>query len=99
MRFAVPDTTDNHELNKVLWTLRTVFENISLDNMNTVTITGTTDSTPDTDKEFRHGRGAVPSLVFYQEGDVYVPRNGLGADTLKVNSRLADQQFKIILVF
>lgn len=99
MKFVVPDSTDNTELNKVLTALRGVLNAVSIDNMDALEITGVTDPIVDTNKKFLHRRGQAPSLVLCQEGEVYIPRNGIGTQDIDVRSRLSSHAFKLILIY
>ena len=99
MKFVVPDSTENDELNKVLTALRGVLSAVSTDNMDVLELTGFTDPVADTSKKFLHRRGQAPSLVLCQEGEVYIPRNGIGTNDIDVRSRLTSHAFKLILIY
>lgn len=99
MKFVVPDNTDNTELNKVLTALRGVLSAVSTDNMDVLELTGITNSSADTSKKFLHRRGQAPELVLCQEGEVYIPRHGIGTEDIDVRSRLTSHAFKLILIY
>jgi hypothetical protein len=72
---------------------------LSLRDFSTVEVTGTTASVADTAAKFRNSAGVEPFFWFALEGDVYIPRRGLGPTEIDVRSRLTSQPFRILLVF
>jgi len=62
-------------------------------------IIGTTNATVDTATKFRHGKNQVPWLIVRQEGDVYIPRSGIGPNDVDIRSRTASTPFRVILFF
>lgn len=64
-----------------------------------IELSGTTDNTADTAKEFRHNQNEVPWKWEAVGGNIYVPLNGLGPNTVDVRSPAQDEEFKIRLYF
>lgn len=60
---------------------------------------GTTNAVADTSSQFRHGRGKVPSDWQVLEGQVYIPADGAGPNTIDVRSASESETFRIILFF
>jgi hypothetical protein len=72
---------------------------IKLDDFQTVEVSGKTSGTADTKATFRNPAGVAPIFWFALEGDVYIPRRGLGPSELDVRSRLTSQEFRLLLVY
>jgi hypothetical protein len=70
-----------------------------LSDFRTIVVSGTTSSSTDTAATFGHNATEVPTWWIVQEGDVYIPRYGMGSDTVIVQSRLASQAFRLLLFF
>lgn len=74
-------------------------EIIKLKDFKSVEVTGTTHGTADTQRLFRHGQNALPYAWFVLEGDVYIPRRGVGMNDVDVRSRLTSHEFRILFLF
>lgn len=61
-------------------------------------VSGTTHGTANTSRLFRHAQSQVPWAVWIVEGNVYIPRNGLGPQEIDVRSVASSQAFRILLV-
>ena len=72
---------------------------INLRDFRTAEVTGETSGTGDTAARFKNPAGVMPFMWFALEGDVYIPRRGLGPSEIDVRSRLTSQEFRILLVY
>ncbi len=72
---------------------------VRLDDFEYVEVTGTTNAVADTTSKFPHKVGSAPRFVIVQEGDVYIPRFGIGPNEVDVRSRLTSHPFSILLFF
>ena len=90
--------TDQPELKRFDAILRKVLSSLSVDNFVVQELAGTTSSTENSSALFRHKLESAPRMWLPLEGDVYIPRNGLGSQKVDVRSRLASEQFKLLLI-
>lgn len=86
------------EPQKLARALATVLVNLSKDNFKIFELSGTTDSSIDTSKQFRHAIGHQPGFILFQEGRVYVPLNGISENNIDIRSAFASESFKLLLV-
>ena len=92
----------NPELNNTIQKIANIFSNISKDNMKTLTITGkcgTIISGVYYSTVVTHNSHLVPSFVFIYDGDVIIPKNGIGPEDITVKSRNSAEEFTLIVVF
>jgi hypothetical protein len=86
------------ELQKLVRELTAVLGNLSKDNFNAVTVTGTTSGTANTSAKFRHNLKAQPSMVLILEGNAYVARQGVGPTDVDIRSTATSQPFLALVV-
>lgn len=67
--------------------------------LNSVEITGTTNSSANTSSKFRHNKNQVPFMWHILEGRIYVPRNGAGPNDIDVRSTQTSEEFRLLLIF
>jgi hypothetical protein len=91
--------TDDANLNSFVALLRGLFQKLDRDNFEGIMLEGTTSADPDSEKKFQHNRSKVPKLVWLLEGDVYIPKGGLGPQAVDVRSRLTNHSFKLFISF
>lgn len=91
--------TNDRDLTEFIEVLKGVFRKFSSDNFEIIILEGTTTPAFDTQKQFKHNGRRAPQFYFRVEGDVYVASKGMGAGTVDIRSRLANENFKILLVF
>jgi hypothetical protein len=60
---------------------------------------GTTNSSADTEQNFIHNGKREPWAWFPLEGNVYVPKEGIGANDIDVRSSNTSENFRILLLF
>lgn len=91
-------TTLEPELGRLSAILRRVLSNISIDNFTNQVVAGTTSNTADSVQKFKHSLQSAPRLWLALEGDVYIPKDGIGTGEIDVRSTKAAEPFKIILL-
>lgn len=72
---------------------------LRLEDFDSLVLEGTTNATGDTSSKFKHGRGAVPTMVMVLEGNVYLPKNGRGPNEVDVRSPNSSEAFTLLLLF
>lgn len=72
---------------------------LRLSDFRTKELTGTTNSSANTAQVFLHASKEVPAFWLPVEGCVYVPRQGLGPDTVDVRSTKTSETFRVLLFF
>lgn len=104
MKISIPYlTTQTAELNTILQKISMVLQNISLDNTNSLTLEGKC-GIIDSNSGYSNtvvyfNKNQLPKFVFIQEGDITIPYEGIGVNTIKVQSRNALESFTLIAVF
>ena len=91
--------TDNEELRRFTEIIRGLLQTLDRDNYRGLVLSGTTAATADTAKKFVHNTDRVPKLIWPIEGDVYIPKGGLGPKDIDVRSRLTDHEFTLFIAF
>lgn len=72
---------------------------LKLSDFRTKELTGTTASSANAAGVFRHAAKEVPAFWLPVEGAVYVPRQGLGPDTVDIRSTKTSEPFRVLLFF
>lgn len=89
---------ENVEVTKLFAALKATLSNISVDNMQAVEVTGTTNATADTQSFFPHGLKAVPSFWLVLEGRIYIPRNGVNEEKFDIRSAETAEPFRMLAI-
>jgi len=90
--------TSDPDLGKAWAILRRVLSSLNLDNFQNIELKGTTASVADASTKFRHQLKGTPNGWLLKEGDVYVPKGGIGTTTIDVRSSRANEEFTIVLL-
>ena len=91
--------TEDKNLNRLVELLQGVLQSISEDNFRIQVVEGTTSGSADSSRIFKHNLQQVPKFVNILEGDVYIPKKGLGPKQVDVRSSKTSEAFTIKLIF
>ena len=89
---------EDPELKKLARDAAASLANISKDNMKLIELTGITSATPDSSLQFMHKTGTIPSMWFFLEGRIYVPKSGASENRIDIRSAFASEPFRLLII-